>query len=256
MQRYIIKVPPLSTIIMALGLQNILQSAELQGKVAEKTTWRLFYSCVSSEHERHARWHRHIPSDINSILADKEVMPDDTVNVLGDTVSIPGDTVSMLRVTVSTMSHAVSMLSQTVSIPGETVPGDLDMASAIGLSPSVPKLPLCCPSGWRGVLLAEGMSCGSLALDPSVRLGSSRRSGTCTQRVQWVHDCMQDMCLRHRGNKSTLWHVQCDTPQEKFQLPLISTMTLATCGSQWVGWGCLLGARQWGSSLAGPCWWG
>lgn len=80
------------------------------------------------------------------------------------------------------------------------------MPSAIVLSPSVPKLPLCCPSGWRGVLLAEGMSCGSLALDPSVRLGSSLRSGTC--------------------------------------------------GSQWVGWGCLLGARQWASSLAGPCWWG
>ena len=137
-----------------------------------------------------------IPDDTVSIL-------DDTVSILSHTVSttshamsmpshtvsIPGDTVSMLRVTVSTMSHAVSMLSQTVSIPGETVPGDLDMASAIGLSPSVPKLPLCCPSGWRGVLLAEGMSCGSLALDPSVRLGSSLRSGTCTQRVQCIDDC-------------------------------------------------------------------
>ena len=166
-----------------------------------------------------------IPGDINSILADKEVMPDDTVNIPGDTVNIPGDTVSipddtvsipgytvsMLSHTMSTTSHAVSMPSHIVSIPGDTVPGDLDMASAIVLSPSVPKLLLCCPSGWRGVLLAEGMSCGSLALDPSVRLGSSLRSGTCTQRVQWVHDCTQNKCLKQGGNQSTLKHVQHDT---------------------------------------------
>lgn len=144
-----------------------------------------------------------MPGDADSIPGDmikaywltKEVMPGDTVSVPGNAVSAPDDV---------------------VSIPGDTVPGDLDMDSAIVLSPSVPKLLLCCPSGWRGVLLAEGMSWGSLALDPSARLGSSLRSGTCTQRVQWVHDCTQDTCLRHRGNKSTLRHVQCDTPQEKF----------------------------------------